>query len=156
MHTESFNALPSPIAPSFSKRECQVVVTTSWRLYDKQATKQTEMCVEIHVESCLSLLTKVSSVNYNIPQSVERLRYGLDNRRTVVRFPAGATDFATLSTDRPSTGLTQSAIQCKLSEHCHGIKRPGHDADNHFHLVRRLRNSKPKRPLPRAKGQLYL
>jgi hypothetical protein len=144
-------------------RECQVLTTTSWRLNSTTNGPPSRHKYGWKYRSNLvcHYWQNVSSVKCNILPSVQRLRYGLDNRRNVVRFPAGATDFSALSTKRTSAGLTQSAIQCELREQCHGVKRPGRDADYHFHLGRSLRNGKPKRPLPhttslRAKGQLYL
>jgi hypothetical protein len=59
------------------------------------------------------------------------LGYGLDDRGSRVRFPAGAGNFSFFTTaSRTALGLTQPPIQWVLGALSLGAKRPGREADH--------------------------
>jgi hypothetical protein len=104
----------------------------------------------------------------NIDSSVGiALGYGLDDRGSRVRFPAGAGNFSLGTTEsRTALGPTQPPIQWVPGALSLGVKRPGREADHSPHLVPRLKNewSYTSTPpirlmawcLAKARGHLYL
>jgi hypothetical protein len=68
------------------------------------------------------------------------LGYGLADRGSSVRFPAGAPNFLFTTVSRMALGPTQPPIQWVPGPLSLGIKRPGREAD-HSHLVPRSKNA---------------
>jgi hypothetical protein len=65
-----------------------------------------------------------------IAQSVLQLGYGLDDRGSRVRFPAGAVNFSLHHRVHNALGPTQPRIQWVPGVFSLGVKRPGHEADH--------------------------
>jgi hypothetical protein len=58
------------------------------------------------------------------------LGYGLDDRGSRVRFPAGLGIFLFITVSRTALGPTQPPIQCVSGALSLGVKRPGREADH--------------------------
>jgi hypothetical protein len=69
------------------------------------------------------------------------LGYGLDDRGSRVRFPAGAWNFLFDTASRNALGPTQPPIQWIPGALSLGVKRPGREADNFLHLAPRSKNA---------------
>jgi hypothetical protein len=68
------------------------------------------------------------------------LGYGLDDRGSRVRFPAGPGNFSFTTVSRTTLRPTQSRIQWVPGALSLGVKRPGCEADHSPHLVPRSKN----------------
>jgi hypothetical protein len=80
----------------------------------------------------LSFFKTILILSYNsLDSSVGiALGYGLDDRGSRVRFPAGAGSFLFTTASRTALGPTQPLIQWVPGAHSMGVKRPGRGADN--------------------------
>jgi hypothetical protein len=91
--------------------------------------------------------------------------YGLDDRGSGVRFPAGAGNFSLHHRVQNGSGAHPASYPMGTRGSFHGVERPGREAD-HFHLVSRPRMRGTVTPPPeyasmawcsvKAQGQLYL
>jgi hypothetical protein len=71
-----------------------------------------------------------SPVKSRIAQSVQRLGYGLDDRGSRVRFPAGAGIFLFTTASRTALGSTQPPTQWVPGALSLGVKRPGRETNH--------------------------
>jgi hypothetical protein len=88
----------------------------------------------------LAIITKrkatlwITSVSYQnravIAQSVWRLDYGLDDRGSRVRFPAGAWNFSLHHRVQNGSGVHPASYPMGTRALSLGVKRPGRDADH--------------------------
>jgi hypothetical protein len=98
------------------------------------------------VESCaagkqISHLLRNLKVHYKSRDSSVgiALGYGLDDRGSRVRFPAGAGNFSLHHRVQNGSGAHPAPIQWVPWTLSVGLKRPRREADTHLHLVPRLR-----------------
>jgi hypothetical protein len=74
-------------------------------------------------------------------QSVWRLGYGLEDRGSTVRFPAGMGIFLFTTVSRTALRPTQPPIQWVQGDHSLGVKRPRREADHSPPSSARIKNA---------------